>query len=333
MSVAFITSYNPLSDLISIYLLPYRYALRSQASIVITDRDLRIVHVNTSWVNSTGYSATQCNGQFLPSLFYDGKGRSSNSGNSGSGGGGGASNGGYHLKGCNSLWRAKSNNDIMKGTTDDMMHSSSRPFGATSSSVSSMSPDNNEVISQLKLFRRLIRRIKRTKKQQKKPRCMSELAEENDMNIHPIAADRKFEPSQTQSSSLSKHSESFGGVGSGVGSGGGGCNSNGVNNSNHGQNYNVFRSNHGSLVNEETWNDENDDSDEDEINDDVITANVTGNGHLILSYLVMFFFSDLFNTSFIPHPPTHPPTHPPQPIHSLTHPPTHSPTPTHPLTD
>ena len=101
---------------------------------MITDRDLRIVHVNNSWVNSTGYSGTQCNGQFLPSLFYDGKGRDNNSGNGSSGDG--VSNGGYHLKGgiVNSIGRAKSNNDIMKGTAiDDMIHKSSHPFGSTSS--------------------------------------------------------------------------------------------------------------------------------------------------------------------------------------------------------
>jgi len=46
-----------------------RYMLKSQAPIVLTDSEERIVHVNVSWVKLTGYSAAESEGKTLSSLF------------------------------------------------------------------------------------------------------------------------------------------------------------------------------------------------------------------------------------------------------------------------
>ena len=261
---------------------------------MVTDRDLRIVHVNTSWVNSTGYSATQCNGQFLPSLFYDGRGRSSNSRSD--------STSGYHLKGGNSTWRVKSDNSI-----NDMINHSTRPLGASSSMCHR---DDHEVLSQLSLFRRLIRRVKNTRKN-KKPRCVSKPANETadrdmDMKAKPTV-EGKEDPQETLRP-MSTRSESFGGGDWGLNSSGKSINSD---THSHGPSSNCFHSNNHSLVNEENWYDDDDDGDDGEVDGDVITANVAGDPNSIMCCL----FSSILSM----HPSTHPLTH-------RTYLPTHLPT-------
>jgi hypothetical protein len=46
-----------------------RYMIRSQAAIVLTDREGHIVHVNVNWVNITGVSVDKCDGKCLHTLF------------------------------------------------------------------------------------------------------------------------------------------------------------------------------------------------------------------------------------------------------------------------
>lgn len=49
-----------------------RYMLRSQAPIILTDRNERIVHANINWASLTGHTAAECEGKTLSSLLLEG---------------------------------------------------------------------------------------------------------------------------------------------------------------------------------------------------------------------------------------------------------------------
>ena len=50
-----------------------RYMLRTEAPIVLIDREGRIVHVNVGWVSLTGYSGMDSEGRYLQSILDNAK--------------------------------------------------------------------------------------------------------------------------------------------------------------------------------------------------------------------------------------------------------------------
>ena len=129
-----------------------RYALRSKAPIVITDYDLRIVHVNVSWVSLTGYTAVECAGWTLPSLFYRGRTGGSISA-AAAAGKATASTSGYHL------------HDQRTGVTAGVTNNNEGNHAELTAQREDATLKN-----QLQQFRHLVRRVKTA---QNKKRCLA----------------------------------------------------------------------------------------------------------------------------------------------------------------